>query len=121
MDLWPMSGLFLTVVSPKVGVEITQENPLLTSERPFLLRRFLKPITGGLTIFDLPEKEWKPWRVVFNKGFHGDRIMSLVPGIVEETLVYAATLRDLAKKDEMCYLDLITLRYTIDMIGKTIL
>lgn len=37
MDLWPMSGLFLTVVSPKIGVEITQTNPKLTSERPQLL------------------------------------------------------------------------------------
>jgi hypothetical protein len=27
MDLWPMSGLFLTVVSPKIDVEITQTNP----------------------------------------------------------------------------------------------
>ena len=121
MDLWPMSGLFLTVVSPKIGVEITQGNPRLTSERPLLLRRFLKPITGGLTIFDLGEKEWKPWRAAFNKGFQTEHIMSLVPNMVEETMVYADTLKDLAAKGEMCQLDPITLRFTIDMIGRTIL
>jgi cytochrome P450 len=119
MDLWPMSGLFLTVVSPKIGVEITQTNPKLTSERPRLLRRFMKPITGGLTIFDLDEKEWKPWRAVFNKGFQSDRMYSLVPSMVQETQVFAGTLRGLAKKGIICSLDPIILRFMIDIIGKT--
>lgn len=116
-----MSGLFLTVVSPKIATEIAQVNPALTSERPKLLRRFLKPITGGLTIFDLDEVDWKPWRATFNKGFQTDRIISLVPAMVEETQVYADTLRALAGKGEMCFLEPLTLRFTIDMIGKTVL
>ncbi|KAM7222488.1 sterigmatocystin biosynthesis P450 monooxygenase [Rhypophila decipiens] len=121
MDLWPMSGLFLTVVSPQMATEITQVNPALTSERPKLLRDFLKPITGGLTIFDLDEVDWKPWRATFNKGFQADRILSLVPAMVQETQVYADTLRALAAKGEMCFLEPVTLRFTIDMIGKTVL
>jgi hypothetical protein len=53
INLWPMSGHFHTVVSPKVATEITLTNPKLTSDHPELLRRLLKCITGGLTIFDL--------------------------------------------------------------------
>jgi cytochrome P450 len=121
MDLWPMSGLFFNVVSPQIATQITQGNPPLTNDRPRLLRRFMKPFTGGLTIFDLDEAEWKPWRAVFNKGFHGDRIMSLVPSMVEETIVYAETLKGLAEKGEMCFLDPLTLRFAIDVIGKMIL
>ncbi|KAF1957230.1 sterigmatocystin biosynthesis P450 monooxygenase StcS [Byssothecium circinans] len=121
LDLWPMSGLFLAVVSPQIATQITQGNPPLTNDRPKLLRRFMKPFTGGLTIFDLDEAEWKPWRTVFNKGFHSDRLMSLVPGMVEETMVYVESLKALADKAEMCFLDPITLRYTIDVIGKTVL
>lgn len=121
MDLWPMSGLFFTVVSPKIASEITQQNPALTSERPVLLRRYLKPITGGLTIFDQEEKDWKPWRAAFNKGFQGDHIMSLVPGMVKQTRIYAQTLSGIADKSEMCFLDPITLRFMMDMIGKEIL
>lgn len=116
-----MSGLLFAVVSPKIGMEITQQNPRLTSERPKQLRQFLKPITGGSTLFDMEEKEWKPWRGIFNKAFHSDRVMSLVPGIVQEVLVYAQTLRGLAETGELCFLDPITLRFTIDVIGKTIL
>ncbi|KAJ4347925.1 uncharacterized protein N0V89_009297 [Didymosphaeria variabile] len=121
MDLWPMSGLFLTVTSPKVATEITQTNPKLTSDRPQLLRRFLKPITGGLTIFDLDEKDWKPWRAVFNKGFHSERMYGLVPNMVEEVQVFAGALRDHAARDQLCFLDPITLRFTIDMIGRSIM
>jgi cytochrome P450 len=121
MDLWPMSGLFLAVVSPKIATEITQNNPKLTSDRPQLLRRFLKPITGGATIFDLDEKDWKPWRAVFNKGFHSEHMYGLVPSIVDEVQVFAKTLRGYAAKEELCLLDPITLRFTIDVIGRTVL
>ncbi|PGH05688.1 hypothetical protein GX51_02848 [Blastomyces parvus] len=121
IDLWPMSGLFFIVVSPKTGIEITQQNPKLTSNHPELLRRYLKPITGGPTILDMDEKEWKPWRGIFNKAFHSDRVMALVPGIVEEVLIYAETLRGLAETGEMCFLDPITLRFAIDIIGKSVL
>ncbi|KAM7203984.1 Cytochrome P450 [Rhypophila sp. PSN 637] len=85
------------------------------------MRHFCKPITGGPTIFDLGEEEWKPWRAIFSKGFQGDHIMSLVPAIIQETLVYADTLNNIATKGEICLLDPITLRFTIDIIGKTIL
>jgi cytochrome P450 len=119
MDLWPMSGLFLTVVSPKVAIQCTQTNPKLHSERPELLRRFLRPITGGLTIFDLDEKDWKPWRAIFNKGFQIERMYALVPSMVDEIQVFAGTLREYAAKDKLCFLDPVALRFTIDMIGKT--
>jgi cytochrome P450 len=121
IDLWPMTGITLIIISPEVASQVTQTNPRLNCERPKLLPRWFKPITGGLTMFDLDEAAWKPWRVVFNKGFHSDRINSLVPGIVQETMVYANTLRTLAKKGELVLMESITLRFTIDVIGKTIL
>jgi cytochrome P450 len=121
IDLWPIQGLFLVTVSPKMGIETTQTNPALHSHRAPLLRRFFKPITGGSALFDLDEQDWKPWRAIFNKGFHSERIMSLVPGMVEESLVYAETLRGLAEEGDMCFLEPPTLRFTIDMIGKNAL
>lgn len=113
MDLWPMSALYLVVVSPRMGIEITQSNPQLHSNRPLLLRRYLKPITGGLTIFDLDEKDWKPWRAVFNKAFQSERMYNLVPNMVSEVQVYAQTLRDYASQQRLCFLDPVTLRFMI--------
>jgi cytochrome P450 len=121
LDLWPVSGLFLVVFSPTTASEITQENPRLAMERPSLISRFMKPIAGGPNLFDLPEREWKQWRTVFNKGFQSERIMSLVPDIVHETETFAKTLRKIAAKGELVQLDPIVLRFVIDVIGKTIL
>lgn len=121
IDLWSLSGLFLTVISPDVAIQATQTDAALALERPYLLRRFFKPITGGSNLFDLPEKEWRPWRSVFSKGFGSDHILSLVPGMVREASVYCEILRSLAQQGDMFYLDPTTLRFTMDLIGKTIL
>lgn len=56
IDLWPLSELYLIVVSPNVATQVTQRNANLPVERPVLLRRFFKPIAGGPNLFDLPEK-----------------------------------------------------------------
>ena len=86
-----------------------------------MLRRFFKPIAGGPNLFDLPEKEWKPWRAIFSKGFGSDYILSLVPGMVKETSIYCETLRSLARKGDMFFLDPTTLRLTLDLVGRTVL
>ncbi|KAK3173548.1 hypothetical protein OEA41_006878 [Lepraria neglecta] len=121
LDLWPVSGLFLTVVSPQVAVQCTQTNSSLAIEKPALLPRFFKPITDGPSLFDMPEREWKPWRAAFNKGFSHDHILSLIPGMAKETRVYCSTLRKCAQKGDLVHLDPITLRFTMDLIGQTIL
>ena len=40
--------------------------------------------------------------------------------MAKETVVYSETLRDLAQKGDIFYLDTTTLRFTLDMIGRTI-
>ena len=72
-------------------------------------------------MFDMREHDWKPWRAVFSRAFSTEHVLSLVPDMVEETRVYCETLRELAEQKEMFQLDLVTLRFTIDVIGKTIL
>ena len=92
-----LKWVVLDRVPPKVAIQAAQTNSDLSSERPALLSRFFKPIAGGPNLFDLPKRQWKPWRATFNKSFSTDHILSLVPGIVQETGVYCNTLRKLAK------------------------
>lgn len=120
LDMWPVSGLFLVVVSPNVANQ-KHANPAISMEKSNLLRSFFDPICGGPSMFDLPEKKWKPWRAVFTRGFSAEHTLSLVPGMVDETVVYCEMLRKLALKGDMFYLDTTTLRFTIDVIGRTIL
>ena len=121
LDMWPINPMFLAVFSPKAAISVTKTNPHICSQRPLELLDFFKPIAGGPTLFDMPESEWKVWRGVFNKGFNTKHYSSLVPGMVKQTLVFRETLREHARQGDNFYLDPVTLRFMIDMIGKTIL
>ena len=120
IDLWPLSGLYLAVVSPTAATQATQTSDI-SCERPRLLERFFKPIAGGPNLFDLVEEEWRPWRTVFNRGFSPEHIHSLVPGMIKTTSVYCETLRNHAQKGDIFFLDPTTLRFTMDLIGTTLL
>ncbi len=121
VDLWPLGEPFLCVISPMMAHQATQTHPSLATERPLELLPWFHPIAGGPNLFDLPGKEWKPWRAVFNKGFSADHLLSLVPNMVQESLVYRETLRRHAREGDMFYLDPTTLRFTMDLIGRTVL
>lgn len=90
-------------------------------QRPELLPRWFKPIAGGPNMFDMREHEWKPWRAVFSRAFSAENILSLVPDMVDETMVYSQTLQEKAKQGKFFHLDPMTLRFMIDVIGKTTL
>ena len=121
IDLWPASGMMMIVTSPFVATQVAQTNSTLCYERASMLKRFFKPIAGGSNLFDMAEREWRPWRAVFSKGFSTEQVTSLVPHVLRETEVYKEKLRDLVRKKEMFYLDLVTLRFTSDVMGRTIL
>ncbi|MCJ1325593.1 hypothetical protein MMC10_002256 [Thelotrema lepadinum] len=100
LDAWPITGLILVNFSPKIAVQSLQTGTIAVN-RPSLLPRFFKPIAGGPNLFDLGEKEWRPWRAIFIKGFSGEQVSSLVPGMIKEVQTYYKTLEKLAEKGEM--------------------
>ena len=121
IDLWPASGMMIIVASPSVANQVAQTNTKICFDRAAMLQRFFKPIAGGPNLFDMAETEWRPWRAIFNKGFSTEQVTSLVPHVIKETEIYKAKLTGMAKQKEMFYLDFVTLRLTIDVIGQTIL
>lgn len=117
LDPWPFSPPFLMVTSAAAAAQATQQNPIALNRPPPLQGWFL-PITGGPTLFDMPEIEWKPWRALFNPGFSNSYLTGLLPQIVEETMVYCDVLRDHAQKGGIFRLDTTTLWFTMDLIGR---
>ncbi|TGO36222.1 hypothetical protein BHYA_0132g00310 [Botrytis hyacinthi] len=121
MDLWPITGLFMCIHSPTTAISVTQTSTLIAARKFDLLPRFFKPIVGGPCLFDMPEESWRLWRAVFNKAFNNEHFQKLVPGMVKQIEVYKDILREHAKNGDMFYLDTTTLRFTMDLIGKTIM
>ena len=120
IDAWPVTGLIMVNFSPHIAPHVLQAGTI-SMNRPSLLPRFFKPIAGGRNLFDLGEKEWRPWRAVFVKGFNTEHISSLIPGMVKETEAYCEVLESRAKNGGIFSLDGTTLRFTMDLIGQTIL
>ena len=121
IDLWPASGMMMIVTSPHVAAQAAQTNTKLCFDRASMLKRFFKPIAGGSNLFDMAEREWRPWRGMFNKGFSTEQVTSLVPHVLRETVVYKERLRGLARTKGMFHLDMVTLRFMMDVMGQTIL
>lgn len=117
LDLWPFSPPFLMVTSATAAAQATQQNPIALN-RPLPLQDWFLPITGGPTLFDMPETEWKSWRALFNPGFSNSYLTSLIPQIVEETMVYRDVLSEHARKGDIFRLDATTLWFTMDLIGR---
>ncbi|TVY73120.1 Cytochrome P450 monooxygenase aflN [Lachnellula suecica] len=120
LDLWPVGVPFMIVTNPSMAIQATQESSL-SIQRPIELREWFKSITGGPSLFDMSAEEWKPWRALFNPGFSAKNLITHVPNVVEETLAYRDVLAECAKNGEIVQLDDITLRFTMDLIGRAVL
>ena len=120
VDLWPIGVPFMIVTSPTLAIQATQTSSIALT-RPLELQNWFRSITGGPAMFDMSVEEWKPWRALFNPGYSAANLLTHVPHIVEETLVYREILKDHAEKGDMFQLNNITLRFTLDLIGKAVL
>lgn len=109
------------VTSPTLANQATQQESSIAINRPPELQRWFKPITGGPALFDMSPVEWKPWRAFFNPGFGGTNLLTHVPHMVEETLVYRDILTKHALEKNVFQLNNVTLRYTMDIIGRVVL
>ncbi len=122
LDLWPLGEQVAVITSPALAEQATTTNAALAAERPQrLVSRFFRPLTGGPCLFDMPERQWKPWRAIFNKSFGPAFAVAQVPSLVDDTLVFCETLRQYARNDEVLVLSDVTRRLAMDFVGHTAL
>ena len=121
LDVWPFSKPMLIVTSPELAQQATVTNPGMATRRPAELAAWFKPFAGGPNLFDLPEQEWKPWRQLFSQGFGPTQNLSLVPSMVEKTVVFRDRLRKYAQTGELFQLEPALLEYTDDLMGRVVL
>ena len=118
VDTWPINAPLLVIASPDAARQITQDHSL---PKFAALRGFLRPITGQSDLITMEGEQWKVWRNTFNPGFSAAHMMSLVPSILEETLVFRDILRERALKGEVFPLTETTTNLTMDVIGRVTL
>ncbi|KAI0171957.1 cytochrome P450 [Hypoxylon sp. FL1284] len=66
-------------------------------------------------------QEWKTARSMFNPGFSAKNLLSLVPDMMEEVLVFRERLREAASSGDVVKLEDLTTGVTVDIIGRAVL
>ena len=118
LDAWPFMTLNLVVASPATLAQITTEHVLPKFPA---IKDFLYPLANGKDIVSMDGREWKYWRNIFNPGFSASHLMTLVPEIVRETMVFCEVLHDHAKKQDIFPMKALTDNLAMDIIGKVVL
>ncbi|KAL8772127.1 MAG: hypothetical protein Q9209_002562 [Squamulea sp. 1 TL-2023] len=118
LDAWPFITLTLVVASPETLAQITTEHVLPKFPA---IKDFLYPLANGKDIVSMDGPTWKYWRNMFNPGFSANHLMTLMPDIVRETIVYCDVLQDHTKKNEVFRMKNLTDNLAMDVIGKVVL
>ena len=84
----------------------------------FLLKmaRFMIHIAGPGDIVSTSGAHWKKWRSIMNPGFASGHLMTLVPGMVDDGVIFVNKLSEHAAKPEVFRLEEDATRLTIDIV-----
>ncbi|KAF2764349.1 cytochrome P450 [Teratosphaeria nubilosa] len=115
VDIWPFGDPMLHVFDPKVVQQVTVEH--VTPKGPGLAL-FMGMMAGEGDLISSEGAVWKRWRTIFNPGFAAGHLMTLVPGIVDDTVVFCEKLSEHAADGKVFRLEEDAMRLTVDVIGK---
>lgn len=118
LDMWPFAAPILVASSPSAACQFTQDHSLPKANA---LRRFLKPLTKNQDLVSLEGQAWKSWRKIYNPGFSGSHLISLVPQIAKEVMTFRDLLRERTNVKYVLPLEELTINLTMDVIGRVIL
>ena len=118
LDLWPFAPRMLMTMSPEMMHQYSQDHYL---PKHSTVQEFLDPIVGKHNLVSMEGSMWKQWRARFNPGFSAVQVMNLIPGIVDEVVVFRDLLRERASKGEMFQLEELGLNLSIDLIGRVVM
>ncbi|KAL8870388.1 MAG: hypothetical protein Q9174_003560 [Haloplaca sp. 1 TL-2023] len=108
----------LIILDPAAAAQITIRNSLPKHQEA---RDFVYPLLGKSNLVSLEGKEWRMWRSVFNPGFASGHLMSLVSGMVADTVLFTDILAGYAASSTIFKLEDAATRLTVDIIGKVVL
>ena len=118
LDFWPFAPRILMIMSPEPMHQYSQDRYL--PKHP-TVSEFLDPLVGKHNLETMEGSIWKQWRARFNPGFSAVQVMNLIPGIVEEVVVFRDLLRERASRNEMFQLEELGLNLSLDLIGRVVL
>ncbi|KIW20676.1 hypothetical protein PV08_01253 [Exophiala spinifera] len=119
IDWWPLGPRWLFIADPELASKYVTTGQSLPKSS--LTTGYLDRLLGRDNMVGLDGQRWKFLRSIFNPGFSASHLISLVPFIVDSTLIFLDILHEKAKTNEFLSLDALSTSYTIDIIGKIVM
>ena len=118
LDSWPFGYKICAIVDPDAAAQVTVQHSLPKHQ---LALEVISPLIGHDSLVTLEGKQHKKWRTIFNPGFSTSHLMTLVDGIVDDSLVFMNILGAHADAEETFLLEEAATRVTVDIIGRVVL
>ncbi|KAL8716977.1 MAG: hypothetical protein Q9225_005738 [Loekoesia sp. 1 TL-2023] len=115
VDTWPFGPPILALTSADAANQATVAHSL---PKFAMLREYMKPMTGGIDLTTLEGRQWKTWRTVFNPGFSANYLMTMVPQMLKDVLVFCDILEQRVAGGHIFSLDPLTINLNLDIIGR---
>lgn len=108
----------MIISSPAMARQLLHQTPVKSDH---LVQYMHSHITGGHQLFTTDGPMWKYWRSTFAHGFSSSHIMTIIPELIEEALVFRDILYEKAEEGEKFPLESITTNLAADLVGKFML
>lgn len=118
LDTWPFGDPICAIVDPEVAYQVTVQNSLPKHKA---IPEAIWPLTGEKTLVSMDGAEHKRWRAIFNPGFSSAHLMTLVDGIVDDSMLFMKILGRHAEEQDIFSLEEAATRATVDIIGRVVL
>ncbi|KIX09882.1 uncharacterized protein Z518_00963 [Rhinocladiella mackenziei CBS 650.93] len=116
LDWWPLGPRLLFIADPELTSKyITAGQSLPKSQ---LTTGYVNQLLGTNNMITAEGPHWKSLRSIFNPGFSASHLITLVPYMVDSSLLFLEILRERAKRNELISLSDYATRLTADIIGK---
>jgi cytochrome P450 len=119
VDWWPLGPRWVFIADPELASKFLTTGQSLPKSR--LVTAYLAKLLGASNMVSLEGQAWKSLRSIFNPGFSASHLITLVPYVVDSSLVLLDLLREKAKTGELVELDPLTIGFAIDIIGKVVM
>jgi cytochrome P450 len=113
LDVYPAAQPMIFIIDPTVTSQVHN-----VARHP-LSNNFLRGLVGTKSVFSTNGKEWQAQRSWFAPAFSMSHLTTLVPGMVEETLVFREKLTKYAVSGETFSMLELAIRLTIDVISRS--
>jgi len=116
IDIYPFGEPMVLITNPDVARQV-QTSPDV--DRHPVFKEVLKGLVGDHGLFSTYGEEWRQQRALFGPAFAMSNLLSLIPGMIEETLIFIDLLTKKAVSGETFSMYQQVAGVTLDAIGRS--